>query len=121
MNLTDRDRTTIRSVIEQQLQAFQQNNAAAAFACASPSIQAQFENSEKFMWMVQTHYEVVYRPRSVIFEAIAKVEEFPAQKVLLMTSNGDLLRAVYLMQQQPDFSWRIHGCLLMSVNEPLEG
>lgn len=117
MDLTDRDRTAIRSMIEQQLQAFQQNDAVKAFAFASPSIQELFETPENFIGMVQTHYEAVYRPRSVIFEAIAEIEDLPAQTVIFMTSSGNLVRAAYLMQQQPDLSWRIHGCLLMSVDE----
>ncbi|MBD2464411.1 DUF4864 domain-containing protein [Oscillatoria sp. FACHB-1407] len=117
MNLTDSDRQMIRSVITQQLEAFQQDDSVGAFACASPGIQTQFDNPEKFMAMVKLNYEAVYRPRSVLFETIAEVEGYPAQKVLLMTPNGTLLRAVYLMQQQPDDSWRIHGCLLMPMEE----
>jgi len=36
--ITDSDRATIRSVVEQQLQAFQKDDAAGAFAFASPEI-----------------------------------------------------------------------------------
>jgi hypothetical protein len=38
MQITDSDRATIRSVVEKQLQAFQKDDAAGAFAFASPGI-----------------------------------------------------------------------------------
>ncbi|WP_206602953.1 DUF4864 domain-containing protein [Leptolyngbya ohadii] len=65
MNSTDR--AAIRAMIERQLQAFQQDDAAGAFAFASPGIQAQCGTPENFMRMVQRGYAPVYRPRSVEF------------------------------------------------------
>lgn len=115
MNQTDRD--TIRSIIEHQLQAFQQDDAAGAFAFASPAIQAQCGTPEDFMQMVRLGHAPVYRPRSVIFEDMTTIEGMPAQKVMLMSDQGELVMALYLMQQQPDSTWRIHGCLLV----PIEG
>lgn len=115
MNQTDRN--TIRSIIERQLQAFQQDDAASAFAFASPGIQVQCGSAENFMQMVRRGYAPVYRPRSVVFEDITTIEGMPAQKVMLMSEQGELVLALYLMQQQPDQSWRIHGCLLV----PIEG
>lgn len=113
MNITQADRDTIRTIIEQQLQAFQRNDAECAFAFASPGIQAQFGTPENFMVMVKTAYKAVYRPRSVVFEEIVEVEGLPAQTVMLMEPDGELVRAIYLMQQQPDLDWRIHGCFLL--------
>jgi len=113
--VTPRDRHTIRFLIESQLQAFQQDDAARAFALASPAIQDQFSLPEKFLAMVRTAYPPVYRPRSVIFEDMTMVQGLPAQKVMLMNAEGELVRAVYLMQRQPDTTWRIHGCFLIPV------
>jgi hypothetical protein len=114
MDVSELDRLAIRTVVEQQLQAFQQDDAIAAFSFASPAIQAQFHDPDQFMEMVKTSYYAVYRPRSVIFEAIANVEGFPAQTVLVMDASGSMLRAIYLMQKR-DSGWCIHGCLLMPI------
>jgi Domain of unknown function (DUF4864) len=81
MEITDSDvydeihlHVIIRSIIEQQLQAFQSDNSAAAFALASPDIQAQFQTPENFMKMVKTGYLPVYRPRSVVFEGMSTIQ-----------------------------------------------
>ena len=52
-DLTDADRTAIRTVIERQLDALRQDDAASAFALASPEIQAKFETPERFLTMVR--------------------------------------------------------------------
>lgn len=78
MQITNSDRTTIRSVVEQQLQAFQKDDAAGAFAFATPGIQEQFHTAENFMHTVKIAYQAVYRPRSVLFENIASLEGMPA-------------------------------------------
>jgi hypothetical protein len=66
-DLTNADRAAIHTVIERQLEALRQDDAVGAFALASPEIQAKFETPERFMTMVQTWYQPVYRPRQVIF------------------------------------------------------
>lgn len=115
MELTNTDRAVIRTVIEQQIRAFQQEDAELAFSFASPSIQAQFETAENFMVMVESSYPAVYRPRSVMFEDILRIEGKVAQRVVLMGPDGTLFNAFYLMQIQPDESWRINGCFLTPI------
>jgi Domain of unknown function (DUF4864) len=117
MELTTADRKTIRWVVERQLEALQRDDAIGAFAFASPDIQEQFGTAEQFMAMVKSAYAPVHRPRSVIFENIIAVEGYPAQKVLLMAPEGELITALYLMEKQVDATWRIQGCFLM----PIEG
>jgi hypothetical protein len=116
MHITDSDRAEIRSIVEQQLQAFQTDDAARAFAFASPEIQQQFRSCQKFMQMVKIAYRAVYRPRSVLFENIGTVRGIPAQSVLLLDPDGTPTRAIYLMEKQPDGSWRINGCYLVPVS-----
>ncbi len=115
MQVTQTDRTAIRSVIEHQLQAFQNNDATGAFAFASPGIQMQFQSPENFMQMVETAYPAVYRPRSVLFENLTKMRGILTQPVLLLDPEGVLMRALYLMEKQPDGTWRINGCYLIPV------
>ncbi|MEL6321076.1 MAG: DUF4864 domain-containing protein [Cyanobacteria bacterium J06626_14] len=102
-------------MIEQQLQAFQDNNAEKAFSFASPGIQAQFGTADQFMAMVESSYPPVYRPRSVIFEAVAWLEGKVTQPVVLMGPNGQLFMALYMMQPHPNHQWRINGCFLSQI------
>jgi hypothetical protein len=122
MEITDSDvyeglplRVIIRSIIEQQLQAFQSDNSEAAFALASPDIQAQFQTPENFMKMVKTGYSPVYRPRSVLFETITTIQGNITQSILLLSPDGNPVRAMYLLKKQPDDTWKINGCFLVPV------
>lgn len=117
MNITPNDRTTIKSIISEQLQAFQQEDGDRAFSFASPTIQRQFQTPERFMQMVRTAYPSVYRPRSVMFEDLAIADGQWVQPVLLMDSDGNVVRALYLMKRRPTHGWRIEGCLLVDVEE----
>ncbi|QLE54646.1 DUF4864 domain-containing protein [Nostoc sp. TCL26-01] len=115
MEVTDQDFTAIRSVIEHQLAAFQQDDAQSAFTLASPAIQEQFQNPENFLRMVSISYPAVYRPRSVFFEKITTIQDNITQPVLLLAPDGIPLRALYFMEKQADDTWRINGCILVSV------
>lgn len=117
MTLSETDRQNIRLIVEQQLEAFQRDDAAGAFALASPGIQAQFSTPEKFVAMVKSAYSAVYRPRAVIFEQVAIVDGTPSQKLFLLSPNGHLVSAHYPMEKQPSGTWRIQGCFL----NPIEG
>ena len=116
MDLSLADRRAIRETVERQLQAFQNDDAVTAFSFASPKIQEQFGTPENFMEMVVTAYEPVYRPRSVVFEDPSIIRSTPAQPVFLLSGDGIPVTALYLMERQPDGSWRINGCFLIPVN-----
>ncbi len=117
MEISTTDLGAIRAVIEQQIQAFLQGDAIAAFAQAAPGIQMQFGTAENFVRMVEAAYPQVYRPRSVIFEGMRQVEGFPAQQVMMLDQSGDLVRATYMMQPQPSGRWKIAGCYLTPIEE----
>jgi hypothetical protein len=110
--LTAADRLGIQTVIEQQLKAFRQDDAARAFAFASPSIQAKFGTPAVFLRMVQTAYQPVYRPRHVTFKELQLKDGVPTQEVFLVGPDGVPVMAFYLMQKQPDGAWKIDGCYL---------
>lgn len=115
MQVTDTDRTAIRSVIEQQLAALRRDDADGAFAFASPGIRTQFGTAKNFLAMVRASYQPVYRPRSVVFEDITSVEGIPTQQVLLLSPDGEPVRALYLMEKQSDGTWKINGCYLVPI------
>jgi hypothetical protein len=115
--LGDGERAAIRSVIERQLGAFQRDDASAAFGFASPSIQGQFETPENFMRMVRQGYRPVYRPREVTFGALVEIDGQIIQRVLLVGPDGVPVMALYMMQRQPDGTWRINGCILTQSDD----
>mgnify|MGYP005866952153 CR=1 FL=1 len=114
-DLTAADRSAIRAVVQAQLDAFQRDDHAAAFAFASPTIQALFRTPEGFMAMVRQGYAPVYRPRQVVFQDVVTDRGQPTQRVYVVGPDGRGVIAHYLMEQQPDGTWRIGGCIL----EPL--
>ena len=116
-DLTDADRAAIRAVIERQLDALRQDDAASAFALASPEIQAKFQTPERFLTMVRTSYQPVYRPRQVMFRDLTTLGSQLTQAVLLVGPDGVPVMAFYPMQQQPDGSWKTAGCYLVPFKD----
>ena len=111
------DVAAIRGVIEAQLKAFRANDGAQAFAAASPAIQSIFKNPDTFMSMVRNTYHAVYRPREFEFRDLVPVEGRWNQRVLVVGADGVPLVADYVMEQQPDGTWRIDGCVIERSNE----
>ena len=111
------DQGAIRGVIESQLKAFQRDDGVGAFSHASPTIRRKFQTAESFMAMVRSGYPAVYRPRNVEFlEAVVEAGS-PVQLMRFEGPDGAIMMAVYLMEQQPDGSWRINGVHLFRSGE----
>jgi len=111
------DKVEIRKVIEEQLGAFQRDDAQAAFAQASPNIQAMFQTPDRFMSMVRGGYQPVYRPRQVEFRDIIDIDGTPTQKVFIIGPDGAPVMALYPMEQQADGTWKISGCYLVPTGD----
>jgi hypothetical protein len=117
VTLSDDDRLVIQAVITDQLDAFQRDDWAAAFAQATPDIQARFQTAANFMRMVRGAYQPVYRPRQVEFRDVVDFHGAPAQRVFLIGPDGVPVIALYPMERQPDGGWRINGCYLLRADE----
>jgi hypothetical protein len=113
--------TAIRDVILQQIDAFERGDDAAAFAFAAPDIQAQFLGPEVFIAMVKAHYRPVYTAQKVAFpepaQAIEDRPETRVQRVYITDRRGRNTHARYIMQKQPDASWKIAGCQLIETDQ----
>jgi hypothetical protein len=106
----------IRQVIEGQLDAFQRDAKAEAFSYASPDIQRMFRNPDRFMQMVRSGYPQVYRPRAVDFQALRAVSDGRAiQEVFFVGPDGAGVLALYVMERQPDGTWKIDGVRLTEL------
>ena len=102
----------IRSVILEQMTAFQENDSFAAFAIASPGLQAKFGNPESFMHIVATAYPQVYRLKKFAFLDLLKTTDRTIQRILLIGPEEQRLIAHYYMVLI-DGRWRIDRCILM--------
>jgi hypothetical protein len=115
-----REQAAIEKVIRAQLAAFASDNAALAFSYASPKSQRQFRTPDRFISMVRSDYEPLYRPRMVRFvEARRAPDERDnvIQKVSVMAPNGLLVSAFFSMTRLENGEWRIAGCLLGESEE----
>ncbi|MBT3400662.1 MAG: DUF4864 domain-containing protein [Rhodospirillaceae bacterium] len=104
-------------VIEGQIAAFSRDDGIAAFALASPDIRRRLMTAERFMAMVRSGFQPVYRPRSYSFGNPAMVEGIPVQPVQVIGPDGRGVVALYRMERQPDGSWRIAGVTLHPTGE----
>jgi uncharacterized protein DUF4864 len=109
------DARAIRAVIEAQLDAFRHDDGPRAFSYATAEIRETFGTPESFMEMVRGQYAVVYRPRSVLFDAPRLVEGEVVQPVRFTDAGGHAWIALYPMQREADGTWRINGCHLGRV------
>jgi hypothetical protein len=109
------DSAAIRAVIREQLDALARDDAARAFSLATPGIRARFGTPDAFLEMVRTAYPVVYRPRSVEFDASVIIEGEVMQPVRMIDAQGAAWIALYPMERQADGQWRINGCQLARI------
>ncbi len=102
----------IRRVIEQQIDAFKRDDGNRAFSFAAPAIRKIFPTAEIFMRMVRQKYQPVYRPRSFAFDALTRIDGRLVQPMRVVGPDGVPVTALYIMERQPDGSWKIGGCVL---------
>jgi len=111
------DSTAFAEVIEGQIAAFARDDGVAAFSFASPDIRRSLMTAERFMAMVRSRFQPVYRPRSYSFGDPAMVEGIPVQPVQVIGPDGRGVVALYRMERQSNGSWRIAGVTLHPTGE----
>lgn len=118
MYISESDKSLIRQLIEKQLQAFQEDDSETAYALTSPKIQSQF-TAQDFVKILSNEYGAILKPRSVMFRGFTLVKNFPALISTIMDREGNLVKAIFVVQHQQDYSWRIHGYDLIGINEKI--
>jgi hypothetical protein len=108
--LSPKDQKQIIEVVQAQLTAFSQDDAAKAFSFAAPNIRHLVGTAENFLEMVRTQYGIVYRPSSTTFmQPNGEVGE-AVLKVQMTDEDGDTWIATYTLQKQKNKTWKITGC-----------
>ncbi len=106
-----------QSVISAQEQAIGRDNADKAYSYAAPAIQNLFAEAETFMAMVRDKYAPVYRHKSFEFGEARVFDGKIAQRVHIIDADGVPWEALYTLEQQPDGSVKINGCVLLKAGQ----
>jgi hypothetical protein len=101
-----------RAIIERQLDAFERDDAAAAYALAAPTIKEMFADAAHFMAMVRDHYAPVYRHRSVEFGAFTELGDEASLEATLVDNDNVVWTALYSFRRLSNGDWLISGCVL---------
>jgi hypothetical protein len=111
------DISAARDVIRSQEQAFARDDAKAAYSYAAPAIREMFPEAGIFMDMVQHTYAPVYRHKSFEFGEARVDGGLIGQRVHIIDADGKPWEALYTLEQQPDGSFKIIGCMLLKTGE----
>lgn len=106
------DAQKVREVIVAQMAAFAIDDADRAFETATPAVREAIGSSGRFMAMVRGAYPMVYRPASVSFHKPDLDEDMVLQLVEIKDANDKSWLALFALEQQPDQTWRISGCVV---------
>ncbi|OCP19046.1 MULTISPECIES: DUF4864 domain-containing protein [unclassified Ensifer] len=104
---------TARSIIQDQITAFLNDDADAAYSFASPAIRGKFPDKTAFFDMVRRGYQPVYRPGNFAFGRSKVVGDQVIQEVLISAPDGKDWTAVYQLMKQPDGSYKINGVMML--------
>lgn len=110
------DASDAQAVIGAQIEAFHAGEDARAYSFADPDIQEIFPTLDRFMAMVTGAYAPVWKPRDYAFgAAAAESADRIAQKVRVTGPDGKDYEALYVLERQPDGSWKIAGVSLKAL------
>jgi Domain of unknown function (DUF4864) len=112
------DVATAQGIIRSQVEALGRDDAATAYSYAAPAIQDMFPKADVFLNMVQHSYAPVYRHKSFEFGEARALDGRIAQQVHIVDADGVPWEALYTLEQQPDGSVKISGCVLVKTGEP---
>jgi hypothetical protein len=107
------DVAAAQGVIRSQVEALGRDDAAAAYSYAAPAIRDVFPQAEIFMDMVRRSYAPVYRHKSFEFGEARASDGKIAQRVHIIDADGIPWEALYTLEQEPDGSVKISGCVLL--------
>ena len=113
--LTDADAVAIRAVVQLQLDALAEDEAAIAFDQATTERKLQIGTPDNFLRIIKEQYNPVYRHRTAIFSTPRLVHGMAIQVVRLTDGVGNVWVAVFKMERDDGKSWKIDGCQLFET------
>jgi hypothetical protein len=113
------DVAAAQTVIRSQVEALGRDDAATAYSFAAPAIRDMFPQANIFMDMVRQSYAPVYRHKSFEFGEARVRDGQIAQRVHIIDAEGVPWEALYTLEQQPDGSVKIIGCVLLKAGQAI--
>lgn len=110
--LSEADTRMVQGVISAQFEAFAQDDAERAFDTATPQVRQAIGSSGRFLAMVRGAYPMVYRPATVTFYKAEIEQGSVLQLVEIRDEDAKSWLALFALEQQPDATWRISGCVV---------
>jgi hypothetical protein len=111
------DVAAAQSIIRAQVDAFSRDDAETAYSYAAPAIRSMFPQADIFLGLVKQRYAPVYRHRSFEFGEAQASDGKIAQRVHIVDADGEVWEALYTLEQQPDGSVKITGCVLLKAGQ----
>jgi hypothetical protein len=114
-NITTADAIAIHEVVQSQLEAFSNDDAASAFELATPAKRMLIGNPDNFLRLIKEEFKAIYRYQRVIFSMPEVINGDAIQIVRVTDGYSRVWLAVFWMQQGDDSSWRVDGCQLLET------
>ena len=114
------DLTQARSIVEQQIVAFLNDDIDTAYSFAAPGIKNMYPEPQRFIEMVKRNYQPVYRPGNYAFgrsQTDSKGDTI-AVELLITGPKGKDWRAIYVLKRQDDGIFQISGVRLLKSKTP---
>jgi hypothetical protein len=108
-----------KQIIEKQILAFLNDDAAAAYAFAAPGIHARYPDKDSFFAMVKKSYQPVYKPGNFAFGRSKVIGDagMILHEVLIQGEDGKDWKAVYQLLRQADGAYKIGGVIIVPETE----
>lgn len=106
----------MQTAIRGQIDAFQSDDADAAYAYAAPGVRQRFASPARFVAMVRQGYSTVFEHQSFSFVDEALTPSGPAQRVEFVTEDGLVWGGIYTFEETDNGELFISGVLLRREN-----
>jgi hypothetical protein len=106
------DIVAAQNVIRSQIEAIGRDDAETAYSFASPAVRTLIADAQTFLAIVREHYAPIYRNKAFQFGEANVSNGKIAQEVHIVDADGLPWEGLYMLDQQPDGSMKISGCVL---------
>lgn len=111
-DLSRADAQAVQRVVAAQLDALAIDDAQRLFDTVTPSVQQNFNSSGDLLAMLRVLYPMVYRPHKIGFAPAQAMNEGAVQGVEVTDQDDTRWLALFIMERQPDDTWRVGGYLV---------
>lgn len=113
--ITTADAIAIHEVVQAQLEALANDDAAAAFEQATLEKRMLIGSPDNFMRLIRELYEPIYRYKHLIYFRPEVVHGTAVQMVRVTDRQSKVWVAIFWMQQDENLQWKIDGCHLLET------